>query len=182
MVSRIAANKESGAELLGKLPDTTKMWMSHGDKLTAVPEVGWGGGRESVGRGRWGLLLVEAFPWGVSLTERLTDHMEKLVPPSGEWRTGGRVLLPTLVEAAPTSLEVRPAWSDLLFRLCVLRVCRVACCFCFSCVFSSHVPAECKCPALVLCSVFRSHGNETTFRRRIAVGYSTYCSICTCLL
>lgn len=39
MVSRIAANQESGADLLGKLPDTTKMWMSHGDKLTAVPEV-----------------------------------------------------------------------------------------------------------------------------------------------
>lgn len=39
MVSRIAANKEAGEALLGKLPDTTKMWMSHGDKLTAVPEV-----------------------------------------------------------------------------------------------------------------------------------------------
>lgn len=39
MVSRIAANKDAGADLLAKLPDTTKMWMSHGDKLTAVPEV-----------------------------------------------------------------------------------------------------------------------------------------------
>lgn len=39
MVSRIAANKESGEALLGMLPDTAKMWMSHGDKLTAVPEV-----------------------------------------------------------------------------------------------------------------------------------------------
>ncbi|CAN0382341.1 unnamed protein product, partial [Scytosiphon promiscuus] len=38
MVSRIAANKASGEALLGKLPDTAKMWMSHGDKLTAVPE------------------------------------------------------------------------------------------------------------------------------------------------
>lgn len=49
MVSRIAANQEAGNALLGKLPDTTKMWMSHGDKLTAVPEVKrlqqlWGGG------------------------------------------------------------------------------------------------------------------------------------------
>lgn len=39
MVSRIPANQAAGKELLGKLPDTTKMWMSHGDKLTAVPEV-----------------------------------------------------------------------------------------------------------------------------------------------
>lgn len=39
MVSRIAANQDAGKDLLGKLPDTTKMWMSHGDKLTAVPEV-----------------------------------------------------------------------------------------------------------------------------------------------
>ncbi|CAM9266052.1 unnamed protein product [Pylaiella littoralis] len=38
MVSRIAANQEAGKALLGKLPDTAKMWMSHGDKLTAVPE------------------------------------------------------------------------------------------------------------------------------------------------
>lgn len=39
VVSRIASNQEAGVALLGKLPDSAKMWMSHGDKLTAVPEV-----------------------------------------------------------------------------------------------------------------------------------------------
>ena len=39
MVSRIADNQEAGVALLGKLPDSTKVWMSHGDKLTIVPKV-----------------------------------------------------------------------------------------------------------------------------------------------
>ena len=39
MVDRISVNKDAGEELLGKLPDSAKMWMSHGDKLTAVPKV-----------------------------------------------------------------------------------------------------------------------------------------------
>lgn len=38
-VSKIKANEKAGRELLGKLPDSTTIWMSHGDKLTAVPEV-----------------------------------------------------------------------------------------------------------------------------------------------
>lgn len=39
VVERIEGNKDAGVDLLGKLPDSAKMWMSHGDKLTAVPEV-----------------------------------------------------------------------------------------------------------------------------------------------
>lgn len=38
-VSKIKANEVAARELLGKLPDSTTIWMSHGDKLTAVPEV-----------------------------------------------------------------------------------------------------------------------------------------------
>lgn len=39
MVSKIAANAEAGAALLGTLPDEAKVWMSHGDKLHSVPNV-----------------------------------------------------------------------------------------------------------------------------------------------
>ena len=69
MVARIAANKDAGADLLGKLPDSTKMWMSHGDKLTAVPQVT-----------QAGLVFFRAAKW-LTATRRLvfttqprTDH------------------------------------------------------------------------------------------------------------
>lgn len=40
MVTKTAANQEfGGTGLLDKLPNATKVWMSHGDKLTEVPEV-----------------------------------------------------------------------------------------------------------------------------------------------
>lgn len=39
MVSKIHANNDAGAALLGDLPNETKVWMSHGDKLHSVPEV-----------------------------------------------------------------------------------------------------------------------------------------------
>lgn len=39
VVSRIPNNQAAGKDLLGKLPDSTKVWMSHGDKLTALPQV-----------------------------------------------------------------------------------------------------------------------------------------------